>query len=404
MRQLSSLLQGLARSMAGKERKEDDPQGTVLRSSGTLRGEGSETLAAVWSRRGEKGTNQDCSLVWEVSSIQPSPLLCFVILSLHVDAPFHVKLYARGGGNHWRHTEHLVELSTLRGALLVNLFIKNLNRKLFCSGVSIRLCSVSFLASEEDIVHASVMGFGCQDDTIFCGIFDGHGQWGHYVSKAVRDSLPPSLLRHWQEAVALASLIDGEKKLGDCQFDLWRQSYLAAAAAVDEELRRSRRLDAVNSGSTALSIVKKGDTMVIANVGDSRAVLGTTSDDGSIAAVQLTVDFKPNLPPKSDFAEEKARIVQCKGRVHCHDDEPGVHRVWLPDREAPGLAMSRAFGDYCVKDYGVISAPEVTQRRITSRDQFVILATDGVWDVVSNEEAVQIVADTPEREKAMYCF
>jgi serine/threonine protein phosphatase PrpC len=40
--------------------------------------------------------------------------------------------------------------------------------------------------------------------------------------------------------------------------------------------------------------------------------------------------------------------------------------------------MSRAFGDYSVKDYGVISAPEVTQRRISSRDQFVILATDGV--------------------------
>ncbi|EMS64498.1 putative protein phosphatase 2C 48 [Triticum urartu] len=330
MRQLSSLLQGLARSMAlGKERKEEE-QGTVLRTSGTLRGEGSGTLAAVWSRRGEKGTNQDCSVVWE--------------------------------------------------------------------------------------------GFGCQEDTIFCGIFDGHGQWGHYVSKAVRDSLPPSLLRRWQEAVTLASLINGEKKLCDSQFDLWKQSYLAAAAAVDEELRRSRRLDAVNSGSTALSIIKKGDTMVIANVGDSRAVLGTTSDDGSIAAVQLTVDFKPNLP------QEKARIVQCKGRVYCDEDEPGVHRVWLPDREAPGLAMSRAFGDYCVKDYGVISAPEVTQRRITARDQFVILATDGVssqppfyalavgtillhrlmvvekwrqvWDVVSNEEAVQIVAATPEREKA----
>jgi serine/threonine protein phosphatase PrpC len=64
--------------------------------------------------------------------------------------------------------------------------------------------------------------------------------------------------------------------------------------------------------------------------------------------------------------------------VFCLGDEPGVHRVWLPDQEAPGLAMSRAFGDYCVKDYGVISTPEVTQRRITARDQFVILATDGV--------------------------
>ena len=144
-----------------------------------------------------------------------------------------------------------------------------------------------------------MQGFGCQEDSIFCGIFDGHGQWGHYVSKAVRDSLPASLLRRWQEAVALASLIDDEKLLCDCQFDLWRESYLAAAAAVDEELRRSRRLDAVNSGSTALSIVKQGEMMVIANVGDSRAVLATTSDDGGVAAVQLTVDFKPNLPRKS---------------------------------------------------------------------------------------------------------
>lgn len=52
--------------------------------------------------------------------------------------------------------------------------------------------------------------------------------------------------------------------------------------------------------------------------------------------------------------------------------------MWLPDEESPGLAMSRAFGDYCVKDFGLISVPEVTQRHITSKDQFVVLATDGV--------------------------
>lgn len=59
-------------------------------------------------------------------------------------------------------------------------------------------------------------------------------------------------------------------------------------------------------------------------------------------------------------------------------DEPGVHRVWLPNEESPGLAMSRAFGDYCIKDYGLISVPEVTHRHITNKDQFVVLATDGV--------------------------
>ena len=60
------------------------------------------------------------------------------------------------------------------------------------------------------------------------------------------------------------------------------------------------------------------------------------------------------------------------------EDEPGVYRVWLPNGESPGLAMSRAFGDYCVKDFGLISVPEVTQRRITGKDQFIVLASDGV--------------------------
>lgn len=55
-----------------------------------------------------------------------------------------------------------------------------------------------------------------------------------------------------------------------------------------------------------------------------------------------------------------------------------MHRVWLPNEESPGLAMSRAFGDYCVKDFGLISVPEVIQRQITGKDQFVVLATDGV--------------------------
>ena len=59
-------------------------------------------------------------------------------------------------------------------------------------------------------------------------------------------------------------------------------------------------------------------------------------------------------------------------------DEPEVARVWLPNNDSPGLAMARAFGDFCLKDYGLISIPDVFYRRLTEKDEFIVLATDGV--------------------------
>jgi len=52
--------------------------------------------------------------------------------------------------------------------------------------------------------------------------------------------------------------------------------------------------------------------------------------------------------------------------------------VWLPDENSPGLAMSRAFGDFMLKDYGIIAIPEISHRTLTSSDQFIVLASDGV--------------------------
>jgi hypothetical protein len=66
-----------------------------------------------------------------------------------------------------------------------------------------------------------------------------------------------------------------------------------------DKLRRSRRLDAVQSGCFALSIVKQGDLMLVANVGDSRVVLGTAFNDDTINVIQLIVHLMPNMPRKS---------------------------------------------------------------------------------------------------------
>ncbi|PON89543.1 Protein phosphatase [Trema orientale] len=321
MGHLSSMFNGLARSFSLKRGRHSENHGgreaaeamvkdakkndLILRSSGTVNANGSNNFASVFTKRGQKGVNQDCCIVWEE--------------------------------------------------------------------------------------------FGCQEDMMFCGIFDGHGPWGHFVAKTVRESMPPSLLCNWQETLSQTSLdpdLDLESDKKHHRFNIWKHSYLKTCAAIDQELEQQRKIDSFYSGTTALSIVRQGELIVIANVGDSRAVMATTLDDGSLVPVQLTVDFKPNLP------QEAERIIQCKGRVFCLRDEPGVHRVWLPDEESPGLAMSRAFGDYCVKDFGLISVPEVTHRNITSRDQFVVLATDGVWDVISNQEAVEIVSSATDRSKS----
>ncbi|RRT40529.1 hypothetical protein BHE74_00045108 [Ensete ventricosum] len=97
---------------------------------------------------------------------------------------------------------------------------------------------------------------------------------------------------------------------------------------------------------------------------------------------------------------EAERIRRCRGRVFALRNEPGVARVWLPNIDSPGLAMARALGDFCLKNFGLISVPEISYRRITEKDEFIVLATDGVWDVLSNREVVKIVSTAPARSSA----
>lgn len=63
-------------------------------------------------------------------------------------------------------------------------------------------------------------------------------------------------------------------------------------------------------------------------------------------------------------------------------EEAHVQRVWLPNENYPGLAMSRAFGDFILKDFGVIAIPDIFYHPLTSNDQFIVLASDGVRIII----------------------
>ncbi|KAH7842590.1 hypothetical protein Vadar_007047 [Vaccinium darrowii] len=249
--------------------------------------------------------------------------------------------------------------------------------------------------------------FNGEKDMYLCAVFDGHGPSGHKVSQQVRDSLPLQLCTSFKKSqtngfhynnypkdTEHSENVDHEDVHNNPFFGSWKSSLIKAFEEMDENLCSNVSIDTYFSGSTAVAVLKQGDHMVIANLGDSRAVLYSRGDDDQLVSVQLTIDLKPNLP------KEAERIKNCEGRVFAMDEEPEVFRMWMPEQNCPGLAMARAFGDFCLKDFGLISIPEVSYRRLTDSDEFVVLATDGIWDVLSNDEVAEIVASARKRSIA----
>ncbi|XP_039043234.1 probable protein phosphatase 2C 72 [Hibiscus syriacus] len=228
----------------------------------------------------------------------------------------------------------------------------------------------------------------------FCGVFDGHGKNGHFVSNMVRNRLSSLLL---SQKIALAKLKTTAEKGGETDpskdFRRWKEACVSAFKVMDKEIKLQENMDCATSGTTAVVVVRLGEDLVIANLGDSRAVLGTMTENG-IKGVQLTIDLKPDLPSESE------RIRNCKGRVLALKEEPHIQRVWLPHQDSPGLAMSRAFGDFGLKNHGIITVPDVSYHHLTPNDHFIVLASDGVWDVLNNDQVASIVMEAKSEHEA----
>jgi len=88
------------------------------------------------------------------------------------------------------------------------------------------------------------------------------------------------------------------------------------------------------------------------------------------------------------------RLVDSTGRP------VGPPRVWLQSVWVPGLAMSRALGDQLAHHVGVSSRPDVVQLDLEPADRFLVLASDGVWEFMSSQEAVELVAGCGSAEDA----
>lgn len=186
----------------------------------------------------------------------------------------------------------------------------------------------------------------------FFGVYDGHG--GFRVAQSCRDMLHKYVAKRVEEG-------------GGEEID-WGKVMEAAFREMDEEVNKNGAAVAM-VGSTAAVAVVGEEEVIVAHCGDSRAVMAR----GGVA-VQLSDDHKP------DRADELERIVGCGGKVI----------DWNGQRVLGVLATSRSIGDRCLKPF-VISEPEVKVVNTTDSDEFLILASDGLWDVVSNDVACLVV-------------
>lgn len=203
-------------------------------------------------------------------------------------------------------------------------------------------------------------------------VLDGHGSSGKEASNSASDNLQKYFEKHKKEILKLQTFKD-------------REIFLKNAFSHTEKTLKSSGIDYSGSGTCAVFVFIKDNILTVANLGDSRAVLCRIGKEK--AAIELSWDQKPTRK------DEKERILASGGkieRLNFNGEYVGPFRVWA-DEEGPGIAMSRSLGDFQAKKIGLISIPEIDHLWLKTRDKFVVLASDGVWDVMSSAEVVGFV-------------
>ncbi|EXC20871.1 putative protein phosphatase 2C 75 [Morus notabilis] len=225
----------------------------------------------------------------------------------------------------------------------------------------------------------------------FFAVYDGHG--GPHVAELCRERMHVIVE---EELVRLSCTrgvdASGEVSGGSKEEDedvveeeegLWRRAMERSFQRMDEAAMNTcacgsagyqcgcQPMEVALGGSTAVVVVLTPDHIVVANCGDSRAVLSRSG-----RAVPLSHDHKP------DRSDELERIEAAGGRV-----------IFLNGARVEGiLAMSRAIGDKYLKPI-VISDPEITFSKREPEDECLIIASDGLWDVLSSELACDVARE-----------
>ena len=246
------------------------------------------------------------------------------------------------------------------------------------------------------------------DDYKFIGVCDGHGEYGHHVSKFIKNTLPLELNNNLQQVLSIKNIINdfyeqNKININNIEFQELKEILNKSHAITNNKLLLKNSINEFDlrlSGSTCVSILfdsKKMNKLYISNIGDSRALIIKKNIYKYWTCHQLSRDHKPIEK------DESSRIYKCGGEIQKLKDEQGGWigplRVWVKDGIGPGLAMTRSFGDIVGSSIGIISSPEISEYLIQKEDKAIIIASDGLWEYLSNKEVTNIVKKAINRKE-----
>lgn len=234
------------------------------------------------------------------------------------------------------------------------------------NGIQYGFSSMQGWRLEQEDAHTIECDIPSHPGFHFYAIYDGHG--GSTVSNMSATNLLPKIL-------AVPAFKNGDKH----SVNTWATALHDGLLAFDADLKTIPRLQSLqdHSGSTAITLFLTPSHVIFGNCGDSRGLIARAG-----VCFFATADHKPSNP------EETARVLNAGGSVEF-------------GRVCGNLAVSRALGDFQYKDSDHLPAEkqkvsadaDITIFERTAEDEFVILACDGIWDVMSNQQAVTFVTE-----------
>ena len=98
---------------------------------------------------------------------------------------------------------------------------------------------------------------------------------------------------------------------------------------------------------------------------------------------------------KPDDPKESERIIEMGGEIHPYYDENGIYegpsRVYVKNKTYPGLSLSRSIGDLIGEEVGIISEPDIVVKNIDSTCKYIVMGSDGLWDMIKPYDVSRIV-------------